>query len=84
MATTPQQRQEQARIAALTSWAFTDDRTARTSAGRRAANDRFERQVDPEGKLTPEERAKRAACLRSAHMRKLARLSAAARSKKAA
>jgi len=81
---TPQERSEQGRIGALTSWAFTDDRVARTAAARQAANDRFERLVDPEGKLPPEERAKRAAFLRSAHMRKLALLSAAARKKKAA
>lgn len=40
---------------------------------------RFERQVDPEGVLPPEERAKRAERARRAHMLTLAAKSAAAR-----
>lgn len=57
-----------ARIAANHRWAFADDRTAATAAARAAADARFERQVDPDGKLPPEERARRAASLRKAHM----------------
>ena len=65
-----------ARIAANTRWAFTDDRPAATAAARSAADARFEREVDPEGKLPPEERARRAASLRKAHYGRMALLSA--------
>jgi hypothetical protein len=58
---TPAQRSLRARIAAHASWANTSDRSARTAAARRAALDRFERQVDPNGALPAEERALRAA-----------------------
>lgn len=66
-------------IAADRRWAFEPDRTAATAAGRKAFLDRFEREVDPEGKLSPEERSKRAKNLRRAHFRALAIKSAAAR-----
>jgi hypothetical protein len=56
----PQWRSTRARIGAYESWARTEDRTARTWPARKAALDRFEREVDPEGVLTPQERAKRA------------------------
>jgi hypothetical protein len=49
---TPAQRSLRARVAAHTSWASTSDRAARTAAARKAANDRFARQVDPEGALS--------------------------------
>jgi hypothetical protein len=38
-------------IGAFHSWARTEDRVARTWPARKAAMDRFEREVDPEGKL---------------------------------
>jgi hypothetical protein len=44
-------------MAAHTSWANTSDRSARTAAARKAQLDRFERQVDPDGTLDPQERA---------------------------
>lgn len=59
-------------MAAHYSWASTADRTARTAAARRAAADRFERQVDPDGTMEPAERAKRATNLRKAHFAQLA------------
>lgn len=65
-----------ARIAANTRWAFAADRTAATAAARAAADARFEREVDPEGKLPPEERARRAASLRKAHFGRMALASA--------
>jgi hypothetical protein len=40
-----------ARIAAEISWARTSDRSARTRPAREAFLKRFEREVDPEGKL---------------------------------
>ena len=39
------------------SWANTEDRPARTLPARRAMLDKFEKEVDPEGKLTIQERA---------------------------
>lgn len=60
-------------------WAFEPDRTAATAPGRKAAEERFEKMVDPDGTLDPVERAKRAANARKAHYQKMARLSAKAR-----
>jgi hypothetical protein len=65
-----------ARIAANTRWAFAADRTAATAAARAAADARFERDVDPEGLLPSEERARRAASLRKAHFSRMALASA--------
>jgi hypothetical protein len=48
------------RIAAEISWARTVDRTARTRPARQAFLAKFEKEVDPDGKLPPEERARRA------------------------
>jgi rubrerythrin len=79
---TPQCRSMRGRIGAYESWARTDDRAARTWPARKAALDRFEREVDPDGVLTPEERAKRAEWARKAHMQRLALKSAAARQRR--
>jgi hypothetical protein len=72
-----------ARLAAHTSWARTVDRTARTSAARRAFMDRFELEVDPDGVLLPAERARRADSARKAYFTKLAYRSARARRNRA-
>lgn len=45
-----------ARLAAHESWARTADPTARTAPARRALLDRFEREVDPDGVLSPTDR----------------------------
>ncbi|MDT2008764.1 hypothetical protein FXW78_39665 [Rhodococcus opacus] len=66
-------------IAAHESWARTEDRTARTAAARKAALDRFERIVDPDGSLNPQERARRAEHARKAYFTRLALKSAQAR-----
>jgi hypothetical protein len=50
-----------ARLAAHESWARTTDPGARTEPARRALLDRFEGEVDPDGVLPPDERARRAA-----------------------
>jgi hypothetical protein len=50
-----------ARLAAHESWAKTADASARTAPARRAMLGRFEHQVDPDGVLSPAERARRAA-----------------------
>lgn len=54
---TAQQRRLRARAAAHASWAKTKDRCARTEPARKAALARFEKQVDPDGVLTEQERA---------------------------
>ncbi|MGH3554073.1 MAG: hypothetical protein ACRDT5_16105 [Mycobacterium sp.] len=68
----PAERTLRASFASNTSWANTADRSARTANGRQAAWDRFERQVDPEGKLAPDVRAKRAENARRAHFQRMA------------
>ncbi len=54
-----------------------------TAAAREAFLNRFEREVDPEGILTPEERARRAHHLRKAYFARLALRSAQARRRRA-
>jgi hypothetical protein len=61
---------------------MTSDRTAATAAARSSFESRFERMVDPEGKLSPEERALRAESARNAHFARLAYLSVKARRRK--
>lgn len=79
----PQTRALIAKIAAHESWARTTNPAARTAAARKAAIDRFERQVDPDGVLPPADRARRAAHARSAHFQRLALKSAVSRRKAA-
>jgi len=78
----PAFRSLRGRLAAYTSWARTDDRAARTLPGRRAMLDKFEKDVDPEGKLTIQERAKRAEFACKAYYQCLAMKSAAARQRR--
>lgn len=68
-----------ARIAANESWANTSDRAARTAPARAALMQRFEREVDPDGLLSPAERARRAEHKRKAYFQRLALKSAKAR-----
>jgi hypothetical protein len=67
------------RIAAETSWARTRDRGARTRPARETFLKRFEKEVDPDGTLPPEERRQRAEHAKRAYMLRLAKRSAAAR-----
>jgi hypothetical protein len=60
-----------ARIAAEISWARTQDRSARTRPAREAFLKRFETEVDPDGKLPPDERRRRAEHALRAHMLRL-------------
>lgn len=76
---TPEQRSQNARIAALTRWAH-EDPAANAERGQDGLTRRFEREVDPDNTLPPAERARRVECARRAHFLKLARLSAQARS----
>lgn len=68
-----------ARVAAYVSWANTADPASRTAAARKAALDRFERQVDPDGTMSAAERTRRAEAARKAYFLGLARKSALAR-----
>lgn len=70
------------RIGAHESWARTPDRSARTRPAREAFIARFERQVDPDGLLSPAERATRAEHARIAYMTRLSLKAAAARARK--
>ncbi len=79
MPLTPAERSLRGQIAAHESWAHTESRSARTAPARKAALDRFEREVDPEGVLPPAERAKRAENARKAYFARLALKSAQAR-----
>lgn len=67
------------RIAAEISWARTVDRSARTRPGRQAFLKKFEKEVDPDGKLSPEERQLRAEHALRAHMLQLAKRATTAR-----
>lgn len=78
-ATDPRERSLVASIAVHESWAQTEDRTARTAPARKAFLDRFEHLVDPDGTLSPDERAKRAENAKKAHFQRLALKSAQAR-----
>jgi hypothetical protein len=71
------------RIGAHESWARTQDRSARTAPARAAFDARFEQQVDPDGVLSQDERARRADHARRAHFQRLALKSAVARRKAA-
>ena len=68
-------------IAAHESWARTADRSARTAPARAALMARFERDVDPNGTLAPDERARRAENARKAYFQRLALKSARSRRK---
>lgn len=79
---TPEQRVMRARIAAHTRWSTTGNRSAATEPARRAFADRWERLVDPDGVLDPDERAQRAENAKKAHFQRMALKSAQARRKR--
>jgi hypothetical protein len=81
---TPEQRVMRSRLAAHRSWANTSDPAARTAPARKAALDRFERQVDPDGVLPEAERARRAEYARKAYFTELAFKSSRARQRRKA
>ena len=80
---TSAERSMRCRTAALKSWASTEDWTARSMGGVRGAWRKYEDQVDPDRKLSPQMRAKRAEAARRAHMTELSRKAAIARRLKA-
>lgn len=65
------------RIAAEVSWSRTEDRSARTRPARQAFLKRFQTQVDPDGKLPPQERQIRADHALRAYMLQLRKRRAA-------
>lgn len=67
---TPSEMALRGRIGASVLHATHDSRET-TAAGRRVFLDRFEREVDPEGLLAPEERQKRAQAAKSAYFSRL-------------
>ncbi len=81
MALTPEGRKQRARVAAHSLHAQVEDPTAHTAPARAAFLARFEREVDPEGRLPVAERIRRAEHARRAYFGRLAMKSAAARRK---
>jgi hypothetical protein len=77
--TDPDDRVLIVRAAVHESWSRTADPAARTANARAAALDRFEKQVDPDGVLPPDERARRAEHAKKAYFYRLALKSARAR-----
>lgn len=70
--------------AAQMKWAHCDDRVAATEAARAGLETKFEREVDPDGTLSPQERFKRVQSRRKAHMLKMTTASLKARRKSGA
>ena len=81
---TPAQRAVRARQGAYALHAQVTDPTAHTAPARAAFLDRFEREVDPDGVLVPEERSRRAAHARKAYFTGLALKSSQARRRRGA
>lgn len=79
----PEQRTMRARIAAHVRWAGEDPRPG-AERGQAGLLARFEREVDPNNELPPQERQRRAESLRRAHMQRLALASSKARAARAA
>ena len=81
MPPSPAQRRQYARLGALSLHARVDG-TTHTAPAREAFLARFERQVDPDGTLDPQERARRADYARRAYFAGLALKSADARARR--
>ena len=80
---TKSEQYQKVSIAQHKRWANEPDRTAATQPARDGLHKKFLDQVDPQRKLDPQERAKRAKNARSAHYREMALKSAQARRAKA-
>lgn len=79
---TPEQRTQHAKIAANTRWGKVVDRRAATAPATRAWHARFEQLADPDGVMTPEQRAKAAESLKRAHFQRMALKSAQVRARR--
>jgi hypothetical protein len=71
-----------ARLAAYSKWAMCDDPEVAMRAPHKGFLARFEKQVDPEGRLSPTDRQRRAEAAMKAHMTRLALRSAQSRKRK--
>lgn len=78
---TPSERSLRAKAAIHARWANVSDPKAETEPARQAFLEKFERQIDPDGVLDPQERARRAEHARKAHFYRMALASARARRK---
>ena len=78
----PNERQLIAAMASNTRWALEPDRRRATAPARAGLLARFEREADPDGQLTPNERAYRAEKLLQAHMLRMSLKAATARRRK--
>lgn len=72
-----------AKIASAERWAREPDRVAATAPARAGLRAKFEREVNPNGGLSPDEVGRRADLLRRAHMLRMSRAAAAARTRSA-
>lgn len=78
------ERSLHAQAASLTYWSRVPNRTAATQPLRDGFVRKLELQVDPDGVLEPQERARRVEMARRAHLANASRLAAKARREKAA
>jgi hypothetical protein len=83
MESTPAERRLAAQYAAHKSWAQTESRSLRTLPARMGLQAKFEREADPDSRLAPAERARRAEHLRKAYYANMALKSAQARRRRA-
>ena len=71
---TPEERQTRSRQASYVSWAKTVDVAARMKPAREGMIRKFEREVDPDGTLSPDERARRVEAARKAYYTRISML----------
>ena len=76
---TPEERSLRASLAVNTSWANTEDRSARTKPARDGFLAKFLREVDPDHTLPEAERLRRAEFLMRAHMKRMSLAASKAR-----
>lgn len=79
----PKRRSTNASIAALTRWSKQDGKQG-TAAARKGWRSRFEKQVDPDGVLSPDELYRRTERAIKAHMKRLGQRSGDVRRERAA
>jgi hypothetical protein len=84
MAESSTERSLHAQHASLIHWSQVENRTAATRAMREGLTRKWEREIDPDGKLPPAELAKRVEMRRKAHMAEMTRRSIKARRERAA
>lgn len=65
---TPAERRARAQLAANARWAKAADREQQTASARAGLRAKFERDVDPDARLTEQERARRVENAMKAHM----------------